>query len=85
MANKNNDPLADIRQKAEKLQNDMKKTLGTQMDKLADVMKKAEYPEQKRIKLNKLPATIMLGTDNSVKIVFDNPEDGKKFYEGKKK
>jgi len=86
MGNKNDDPLHELRSNAAKMQKDIQKVLGSQMDKLSEVMAKVEYPEKKRIKLKNKRATMFLAKDKShVKIEFDDISDNVSFYEGKKK
>lgn len=76
--------LNDMRKGIDQMINDFKKTLGPNINKLEKIMKQAEFKKEKRGKVNKCNAIMYLANDNSVKIVFDNPEDAIKFFEGKK-
>lgn len=53
-------------------------------DNLQDIIKQNMYEGEKKMKINKKQATVSLAKDGSLKIVFDNPEDAKKFYKGEK-
>ena len=55
--------------------------LGNNLEK---IMKEHTYEGEKKMKINKKAATVSLAKDGSLKIVFDNPEDAKKFYKGEK-
>lgn len=74
--------LNELKERAVQMQKDLKKTLSFQMDKLSDILKQVEFKQEKKTKVNKKPAIVMLANDNSIKIIFDNPEDGIKFFEG---
>lgn len=76
--------LNDMRRNVDKMINDFHKTLGPNINKLGQIMKQAEFKKERKGKVNKCNATMFLANDNSVKIVFDNAEDGIKFFEGKK-
>lgn len=54
------------------------------MGNFEKIMNQQIYEGEKKMKINKKSATVSLAKDGSVKIVFDNPGDGKSFFEGKK-
>lgn len=83
MIRENANPMNDLRARAVKMQKDLNKMLDGQMSKLSGVLRELEFKAQKKTKVNKMAATMFLGQDNSIRIVFDNPSDGEKFY-GKK-
>ncbi len=51
---------------------------------MENIIKKHMVAEEKKMKINKKPAKVSLLNDGSLHIVFENPEDGKKFYKGEK-
>lgn len=53
-------------------------------DNMENIIKKHMTADEKKMKINKKSALVSLLNDGSLKIVFDNPEDGKKFYKGEK-
>ena len=76
----NIDGLAELRTKAAQMEKDLKKTLGFQMNKLSDIMKQAGVVKEKKAKLLKKPCTMQLMSDDTIRILFDNIEDGKKMF-----
>lgn len=51
---------------------------------MENIIKKHMTADEKKMKINKKPALVSLLNDGSLKIVFDNPEDGQKFFKGEK-
>lgn len=80
--------LTDFLQGIKKMEKDFSKmgadlsaNLGKDFEK---IINEHMYEGEKRMKINKKEATISLAKDGSIKIVFDNSQDGKLFFEGKK-
>lgn len=67
---------------ASKMGDQVKKSLNSQINQFEKVIKQLESKKEKRGKINKMSGTMILGQDDSVKIVFDDPKDGIKFFEG---
>ncbi|MFI5404923.1 MAG: hypothetical protein ACHQ1D_00270 [Nitrososphaerales archaeon] len=76
----NNNDLMGIKAKIEAMQKEMQKVLNNNIGKLSDVLKMAEYKSEKKGRVNKKMSTMYLAHDNSVRIKFDNPEDGEAFF-----
>lgn len=77
----NIDALKDLQGQVDKMVKGLYKTMDFQTGKLKDAIKDLEFKEQKKGKINKKSATMFLAHDNSIRIIFDNPEDGINFFE----
>ena len=65
----------------DKISSDLNMNMATNFEK---IVKESLVEFEKRTKINKKPALVSLMKDGSIKIVFDNPEDGVKFAKGEK-
>lgn len=77
----NNSTLSDL----QNLKKDLDKALSFQLSKLDQVIKEAESThvlKEKKGRVNKKDATMILMADKTVMIKFDNPSDGEAFFEG---
>ena len=70
--------------KAEKELNKMTSNMTSQLEgNFEKIMNSQMYDGEKKMRVNKKQATVYLAKDGSIKIVFDDITDGKKFFEGK--
>lgn len=72
--------LDGIMSEVNKYKKQLEGSVSTLTKQFESITKKFNFVKEKKTKLNKMPATMMLTVDKSVLIVFDNPEDGEKFY-----
>lgn len=73
--------LKDMEKQFGKISSDLNVNIGGNIEK---IMKEHTYEEERKTKLNKKACNMQLAKDGSIRIVFDNPEDGRKFYKGEK-
>lgn len=73
--------LKDMEKQFGKISSDLNINIGGNIEK---IMKEHTYESERKTKINKKACTMQLAKDGSVRIVFDNPEDGSKFYKGDK-
>lgn len=88
MVNSETDKFKEMLAGLGKMQKDFSKFSSTLSSDLGGsfekIMKESLVEFEKKTKINKKPATLSLMKDGSIKIVFDNPEDGIKFAKGEK-
>lgn len=73
----NNQTLSEL----EKLQKELNKTLSFQLSKMNEIVKGAEVLKEKKGRVNKKDAVMVLMADKSILIKFDNPIDGENFFD----
>lgn len=63
-----------------KRKSELEKSVTGMIGKFEAITKKFNFVKEKKTKLNKMPATMMMNADKSILIVFDSPDDSEKFY-----
>lgn len=74
--------MGDLLTEVNKMKKELDKSASFMLKNFTDITKKFDFKEEKKGKVNKKPAKMFLGIDNSVTITFDDPNDGIKFFEG---
>lgn len=76
----NNEALKSLADKLANEQKSLQNHANKMINDFNKLMNKFDFMKEKKTKINKMPATIMMNVDKSIMIVFDNPEDAEKFY-----
>lgn len=86
MVNNETAALKDFLKGLGSMEKDLTKMSAVLNAKLTDnyetILNQHTYEGEKKGKVNKKPATMSLAKDGSIKIVFDDPKEGKKLFEG---